>query len=86
MGIIVVGMTLMMPNIIFYEAFLSYIGLGIKPPSPTGASSSRSPPNLSVLPLPVRISVPLRERHHALLQPDRGRASRRPGPKAAVLR
>ncbi len=35
MGIIVVGMTLMMPNIIFYEAFLSYIGLGIKPPSPS---------------------------------------------------
>lgn len=35
MGIIVVGMTLMMPNIIFYEAFLSYIGLGIKPPNPS---------------------------------------------------
>jgi ABC-type dipeptide/oligopeptide/nickel transport systems, permease components len=35
LGIIVVGMTLTMPSIIFYEAFLSYIGLGIKPPSPS---------------------------------------------------
>jgi len=35
LGITVVGMTLMMPNMIFYEAFLSYIGLGIKPPNPS---------------------------------------------------
>jgi oligopeptide transport system permease protein len=35
LGIIVVGMTLTMPSVIFYEAFLSYIGLGIKPPSPS---------------------------------------------------
>jgi oligopeptide transport system permease protein len=28
-------MTLTMPSIIFYEAFLSYIGLGIKPPNPS---------------------------------------------------
>lgn len=35
LGIIVVGMTLTMPSVIFYEAFLSYIGLGIKPPNPS---------------------------------------------------
>lgn len=35
LGIMVVGMTLTMPSIIFYEAFLSYIGLGIKPPNPS---------------------------------------------------
>jgi oligopeptide transport system permease protein len=35
LGILVVGMTLTMPSIIFYEAFLSYIGLGIKPPNPS---------------------------------------------------
>jgi oligopeptide transport system permease protein len=35
LGIIIVGMTLTLPSVIFYEAFLSYIGLGIKPPNPS---------------------------------------------------
>lgn len=35
LGIAVVGMTLMIPSIIFAEAFLSFIGLGIAPPNPS---------------------------------------------------
>ena len=35
LGILVVGMAMMVPNVIFYEAFLSYIGLGITPPEPS---------------------------------------------------
>ncbi len=35
LGILVVGMAMMVPNVIFYEAFLSYIGLGITPPDPS---------------------------------------------------
>lgn len=35
LGIRVVGITMSLPNVIFYEAFLSYIGLGIKPPAPS---------------------------------------------------
>lgn len=35
MGILVVGMAMMIPSIIYFEAFLSYIGLGITPPDPS---------------------------------------------------
>ena len=35
LGISVVGMTMMIPSIIFAEAFLSFIGLGIAPPNPS---------------------------------------------------
>ena len=35
LGIAVVGMTMMIPSIIFAEAFLSFIGLGIAPPNPS---------------------------------------------------
>lgn len=35
LGILVVGMTMSIPNIIFSEAFLSFIGLGIAPPNPS---------------------------------------------------
>ena len=35
LGIRVVGITMSMPGVIFYEAFLSYIGLGVTPPSPS---------------------------------------------------
>lgn len=35
LGIIVVGMTMTIPSVIFYEAFLSFIGLGITPPNPS---------------------------------------------------
>ena len=35
LGIIVVGMTMMIPSVIFAEAFLSFIGLGITPPNPS---------------------------------------------------
>ncbi len=35
LGIAIVGMTLMIPSIIFAEAFLSFIGLGIAPPNPS---------------------------------------------------
>lgn len=35
LGILVVGMTLSVPNIIFSEAFLSFIGLGVAPPRPS---------------------------------------------------
>jgi len=35
MGIRVVSITLSIPGVIFYEAFLSYIGLGVAPPSPS---------------------------------------------------
>ena len=35
MGIMVVGITLTIPMIIFAEAFLSFIGLGIAPPNPS---------------------------------------------------
>lgn len=35
MGIAVVGMASSIPNIIFAEAFLSFIGLGIAPPNPS---------------------------------------------------
>lgn len=35
LGILVVSMTLTIPSVIFYEAFLSYIGLGVTPPNPS---------------------------------------------------
>jgi len=35
MGITVVGMTMMIPGVIFAEAFLSFIGLGVAPPNPS---------------------------------------------------
>ena len=35
MGILVVGMAMTIPSIIYSEAFLSYIGLGITPPNPS---------------------------------------------------
>ncbi|MCI8525325.1 MAG: ABC transporter permease [Oscillospiraceae bacterium] len=35
LGILVVGMAMMVPNVIFYEAFLSFIGLGVTPPDPS---------------------------------------------------
>ena len=35
LGIAIVGITLMIPSIIFAEAFLSFIGLGIAPPRPS---------------------------------------------------
>ena len=35
MGIAVVGMTMMIPGVIFAEAFLSFIGLGVAPPNPS---------------------------------------------------
>ena len=35
LGIAIVGITLMIPSIIFAEAFLSFIGLGIAPPNPS---------------------------------------------------
>lgn len=35
LGISVVGMTMMVPNVIFAEAFLSFIGLGVAPPNPS---------------------------------------------------
>ncbi|MBP8989464.1 MAG: ABC transporter permease [Clostridia bacterium] len=35
MGIRVVSITLTIPSVIFYEAFLSYIGLGVAPPNPS---------------------------------------------------
>lgn len=35
LGIIIVGMTLDLPRVIFYEAFLSFIGLGVTPPEPS---------------------------------------------------
>ena len=35
LGIRVVSITMALPSMIFYEAFLSYIGLGVTPPSPS---------------------------------------------------
>lgn len=35
LGIRVVGITMSIPSVIFYEAFLSYIGLGVTPPNPS---------------------------------------------------
>ena len=35
MGIRVVSITMSIPGVIFYEAFLSYIGLGVAPPNPS---------------------------------------------------
>ncbi len=35
LGIIIVNMTLDLPRVIFYEAFLSFIGLGVTPPNPS---------------------------------------------------
>lgn len=35
LGIRVVSITMSIPSVIFYEAFLSYIGLGITPPAPS---------------------------------------------------
>ncbi|MCI7812399.1 MAG: ABC transporter permease [Lachnospiraceae bacterium] len=35
LGIRVVGITMSLPSAIFYEAFLSYIGLGVTPPTPS---------------------------------------------------
>lgn len=35
LGISVVGMTMMVPVVIFAEAFLSFIGLGVAPPNPS---------------------------------------------------
>jgi oligopeptide transport system permease protein len=35
LGIRVVSITMMIPSVIFYEAFLSYIGLGVAPPNPS---------------------------------------------------
>jgi oligopeptide transport system permease protein len=35
LGIIIVGMTMSIPSAIFYEAFLSFIGLGVTPPEPS---------------------------------------------------
>ena len=35
LGIRVVGITMSIPSVIFYEAFLSYIGLGVTPPTPS---------------------------------------------------
>lgn len=35
LGITVVGMAMMIPSVIYSEAFLSYIGLGITPPNPS---------------------------------------------------
>ena len=35
MGQLVVGMTMMIPGLIFAEAFLSFIGLGVTPPNPS---------------------------------------------------
>ncbi len=35
MGIRIVSITMSIPSVIFYEAFLSYIGLGVVPPNPS---------------------------------------------------
>ena len=35
LGIRVVSITMSLPSVIFYEAFLSYIGLGVTPPQPS---------------------------------------------------
>ena len=35
LGIRIVGITMSIPSVIFYEAFLSYIGLGVTPPMPS---------------------------------------------------
>ncbi|MGN0314276.1 MAG: ABC transporter permease [Fusicatenibacter sp.] len=35
LGIIIVNMTMSIPGAIFYEAFLSFIGLGVTPPQPS---------------------------------------------------
>ena len=35
LGILIVGMTMTIPSLIFAEAFLSYIGMGVTPPNPS---------------------------------------------------
>lgn len=42
LGISVVGMTMRVPGVIFAEAFLSFIGLGVAPPSPSWGQLIRS--------------------------------------------
>jgi len=57
MGIAVVGMTLMIPSIIFAEAFLSFIGLGIAPPNPSWGQLIREASEVFKL-YPYRFIIP----------------------------
>lgn len=57
LGPLIVAETLAIPNYISYEAFLSFIGLGVNPPTPSwgimiadGARAIRSYPHLALLP------------------------------------
>ncbi len=56
-GPLIVAETLAIPNYISYEAFLSFIGLGVNPPTPSwgmmisdGARAIRTYPHLAILP------------------------------------
>lgn len=57
LGIAVVGMTLMIPSIIFAEAFLSFIGLGIAPPNPSWGQLIREASEVFKL-YPYRFIIP----------------------------
>lgn len=61
LGIRVVSITMSLPSVIFYEAFLSYIGLGVTPPQPSwGSVNQGSRRDLPLLSIPIYHSVSVR--------------------------
>jgi ABC-type dipeptide/oligopeptide/nickel transport system permease subunit len=79
---IVVSVTFGIPEAIFTEAALSFIGVGINPPTPSWGQMVGGEPAVPALVL-VSLRVPLdrHRRHHALVHLLRGRRARRPRPE-----
>ena len=65
---IVVSVTFGIPEAIFTEAALSFIGVGINPPTPVVGTDGRGEPAVPAIVLvPVRLPVHRHRRHHAVV-------------------
>ena len=77
-GVILVTLTFEMPRAIFIEAFLSFIGMGVAPPTPSWGSMSNEGIK-TMLAAPARAAVPgaVHQHHGAGVQLARRRLARR---------
>ena len=82
---ILVYTTLLIPTNILFEAALSFLGVGVRPPTPTwGGMLSDATHWYQIAPHFMLWPGPGDLRHRARLQPVRRRAARRPRPPVAL--
>jgi oligopeptide transport system permease protein len=78
MGVILVTLTFAVPSAIFTEAFLSFIGMGVAPPTPSwGSMCNEGIKTMLTYPHELIFPALLHQHHRARLQPARRRPARR---------